>query len=46
MDRDFAKDVNDGLNKIMEICKWLMDSLHIEVGRNIKSWQNEKKKCN
>ena len=42
MDRDFAKDVNDGLNKIMEICQWLKDSFHIEVGRNLKSWQNEK----
>ena len=44
MDRDFAKDVNDGLNKIMEICQWLKDSFHIEVGRNLKSWQNENEK--
>ena len=44
MDKDFAKDVNDGLNKIIEICQWLKDSFHIEVGRNLKTWRNEKEK--
>ena len=42
MDKDFAKDVNDGLIKIIEMCKWLLNCLQVEVGRNAKTWQEEK----
>ncbi len=44
MDKDFAKDINDGLNKIMDVCKWLKDCLLVEAGRNLKTWQSENEK--
>jgi len=42
MDKEFAKDLYEGLTKIADICNWLKDCLMVESGRNAKAWQEEK----
>lgn len=43
MDKDFGRDLFEGLNKIKEITTWLIECLHIEGGRNIRTWKEEEK---
>ena len=44
MDKEFAKDLYEGLSKIVEIGNWLLDCLKIESGRSVQSWKEEKKR--
>ena len=41
MDKEFAKNLSEGLIKIIEISKWLFDCTYIEIGRNAKKWQED-----
>lgn len=41
MDKEFGKDLYDGLSKIVEIGSWLLDCLKLESVRNFKSWKKE-----
>ena len=41
MDKEFAKNLSEGLIKIIEIGKWLFDCTYIEIGRNAKKWQED-----
>lgn len=44
MDKEFGKDLYDGLSKIVEIGSWLLDCLKLESVRNFKSWKKEEEK--
>lgn len=46
MDKEFANDLYEGLSKIVEVGKWLLDCLNIETGRNVSSWKKEEEKKN
>lgn len=43
MDKEFGKDLFEGLNKIKEVATWLLECLHLEAGRNLNKWNLEDK---